>query len=231
MSSAQFGVGAYTPNEAARLLRMQSSTLKRWLYGYDYNHHGIEYQQPPLWQPQYDTEQNGQLLGFRDLVEARIVDALRKSRIGLPTIRLCIDRAKELLGDEHPFSTRAFKSDGKRIFLDITEDVSQPRLYDLRDKQQVFRDFVMPSLKGLEFGDERAERWWLEPTRKTIVVDPRRSFGQPIINRSGLLTSRVVQEVKAEGSEERVAKLYEIPIGAVRDAIRFEQSLVSRRVH
>lgn len=231
MSNAQFGVGAYTPNEAARLLRMQPATLKRWLYGYDYDHHGIECQQPPLWHPQYDSEQNGQLLGFRDLIEARIVDALRKSRIGLPTIRLCIDRAKELLGDEHPFSTRAFKSDGKRIFLDITGDVSQPRLYDLKDKQQVFRDFVMPSLKGLEFGDERAERWWLEPTRKTIVVDPRRSFGQPIINRSGLLTSRVVQEVKAEGSEERVAKLYEVPVGAVRDAMRFEQSLVSRRVH
>ena len=229
MISAQFGVGAYTPGEAARLLNMQPITLRRWLYGYDYDHHHAPGHQPPLWMPQYDAEQDGQLLGFRDLIEARIVHALRKSRIGLPTIRLCIERAKEMLGEEHPFSTRAFKSDGKRIFLEITKGVAEPRLYDLKDKQHVFRDFVLPSLHGLEFGDERAERWWLEPLRKTIVADPRRSFGQPIISKSGLLTSRVVQEVKAEGTVERVAKLYDIPVGAVRDALRFESGL--RRIH
>lgn len=231
MANAQFGVGAYTPNEAARLLLMQPVTLRRWLYGYDYENDGSPCRQPPLWQPQYDAEHDGQLLGFRDLIEARIVNSLRKSRIGLPTIRKCIDRAKELLGDEHPFSTRAFKSDGKRIFLEIVGGLEEPRLYDLKDKQQVFRDFVMPSLRGLEFGDERAERWWLEPSRKTILVDPKRSFGQPILDKSGLLTSRVLQEVKAEGSEERVAKLYAIPVGAVRDALRFEQGLISRRIH
>ena len=77
MTSAQFGVGAYTPGEAARLLNMQPITLRRWLYGYDYDHHDAPGHQPPLWMPQYDAEQDGQLLGFRDLIEARIVHALR----------------------------------------------------------------------------------------------------------------------------------------------------------
>jgi len=230
MSLLEFGVGAYTPVEAARLLHMQPVTLRRWLYGYDYDHEGEARAQPPLWRPQYDVETNGPLLGFRDLVEARIVHALRKSHIGLPTIRLCIDRAREMLGDDHPFSTRAFKSDGKRIFLEITQGLEEPRLIDLKDRQHVFRDFVLPSLKGLEFGDERVERWWLVPARKTIVADPKRSFGQPIVDKVGILTSRVVQELKAEGSVERVAKLYEVPVSAIRDAIKFERSL-TRRVH
>jgi uncharacterized protein (DUF433 family) len=230
MSIPEFGVGAYTPVEAARLLHMQPVTLRRWLYGYDYDHEGESRAQPALWQPQYDAETNGPLLGFRDLVEARIVHALRKSHIGLPTIRLCIDRAREMLGDDHPFSTRAFKSDGKRIFLEITQGLEEPRLIDLKDRQHVFRDFVLPSLKGLEFGDERVERWWLVPARKTIVADPKRSFGQPIIDKIGILSSRVVQELRAEGSVERVAKLYEVPVSAVRDAIKFERSL-ARRVH
>lgn len=230
MRGLEFGVGAYTPAEAARLLHMQPVTLRRWLYGYAYERDAESHEQPPLWKPQYDAEHDGPLLGFRDLVEARIVHALRKSRIGLPTIRLCIDRAKEMLGEDHPFSTRVFKTDGKRIFLEITKGVEEPRLVDLKDRQHVFRDFVLPSLQGLEFGDERAERWWLVPSRKTIVADPRRSFGQPIIHASGLLTSRVSQEVKAEGSIERVAKLYDIPAIAIRDALQFENSL-SRRVH
>src|SRR3546814_21112471 len=121
-----------------------------------------------------DLDQDGLLLGFRDLVEARIVHALRKSRIGLPTIRLCIDRAKVMLGEDHPFSTKAFKSDGKRIFLQITKDVEEPRLIDHKERKHVFRDFVLPSLQGLEFGDERAERWSLVPDRKTIVAAPTR---------------------------------------------------------
>src|SRR3546814_21018758 len=104
-----------------------------------------------------DLDQDGLLLGFRDLVEARIVHALRKSRIGLPTIRLCIDRAKEMLGEDHPFSTKAFKSDGKRIFLEITTGVDETRLIDLKERQHVFRPFVLPYLQGLKFGVDLAE--------------------------------------------------------------------------
>lgn len=99
MTSAGFGIGAYSPSEAAKLLQMQPKTLRRWLYGYEYDHGEGDVSQPPLWTPQYDIERDGALLGFRDLVEARIVNALRKSHIGLPTIRLCIVRAKEILGN------------------------------------------------------------------------------------------------------------------------------------
>ena len=91
------------------------------------------------------------------------------------------------------------KPDGRRIFLEITEGVDEPRLIDLKDRQHVFRAFVLPTLSGFEFGQSAVERWWLMPHRKTLVVDPDRSFGQPIIAEVGLLTSRAAQEVKAEG--------------------------------
>jgi uncharacterized protein (DUF433 family) len=228
--SYHFGVGAYTPVEAAKLLNMRSATLRRWLYGYSFESDAGLTIQPSLWQTQYDAHDTGELLGFRDLVEARIVVALRKCGIGLQTIRVCLDRAREVLGEEHPFSTTAFKSYGRKIFLEITRDIEEPKLYDLKDRQHVFRDFVLPSLVGLEFGDERAERWWLLPDRKTIVADPDRSFGQPILNEIGLLTSRVVEEVKAEGSARRVARLYGVPVTSINDALKFEESL-SRRVN
>lgn len=229
MSGVGFGVGAYSPIEAARLLHMQPVTLRRWLYGYDYDHGDGDVHQPPLWKPQYDLERDGQLLGFRDLVEARIIHALRKSRIGLPTIRVCIERAKEILGQGHPFSTQAFKTDGKQIFLEITEGVDEPRLINLRSRQHVFRSVVLPSLSGIEFGEAGAKRWWLMHGRRTIVADPERSFGQPIIAARGVLTSRVAQDVKAEGSVDRVAKLYEVPVRSVNDALAFQRGLSMRK--
>jgi uncharacterized protein (DUF433 family) len=229
MKAAVFGVGAYTLPEAAQLLRMQPVTLRRWFYGYKYDHGDGWVKQPPLWSTQYDSEEDGQLLGFRDLIEARIVRALRNSRIGLPTIRTCINRAREILGDRHPFSTTAFKTDGRKIFLEITADADEPALIDLKERQHVFRNFVLPSLSGLEFGDTAAERWWLMGSRKTLVADPERSFGQPIVAKIGLLTSRVVQEVRAEGSPERVAKLYGAPLRAIEDALEFERQQPLRR--
>src|SRR3546814_13510436 len=48
MSGSEFGIGAFTPTEAAKLLHMQAVTLRRWLCGYDYDREDGVHQQPPL---------------------------------------------------------------------------------------------------------------------------------------------------------------------------------------
>lgn len=231
MNHGAFGLGIYTAPEAAGLIGMNAKTLRRWLLGYDYQRDGEVAAQPPLWSPQYVPDEGDVLLGFRDLVEARIINALRARGIGLPTIRLCLDRARQIVGDLRPLSTRQFKTDGRSIFLEITEGVDEPQLVDLKRRQGVFRRVVEPSLAGLEFGADAAERWWLLPTKRTIVADPLHSFGQPTVAGHGITTARVAQAVKAEGSAARVAKLYELNPSAVRDALAFEQRRGSRLAH
>src|SRR3546814_19014332 len=76
MSGSEFGIGAYTPTEAAKLLHMQAVTLRRWLCGYDYDREDGVHQQPPLWRAQYEAHKGGLLLGFRDLVEAKNVNVI-----------------------------------------------------------------------------------------------------------------------------------------------------------
>ena len=72
MSTAAYGIGAYSLAEAGRLLGVSPVTIRRWLFGYSYDHHGPRTNQQPLWQPQYGADQDEPLLGFRDLIEARI---------------------------------------------------------------------------------------------------------------------------------------------------------------
>lgn len=224
MEEAEFGIGVYTAPEAARMVGMQTATLRRWLAGYA--HEGQVEQ--ALWRPQYADTGDGMFLGFRDLIEARIVNALREKRIGLQTIRRCIERARKIVGDERPFSTREFKTDGKTIFLEITRDIEDPEFIDLRKSQGVFKSVVAPSLQDLEFGPNGAERWWLLHGKKTIVADPARSFGQPILHEYGIPTARIVQIVEAEGSVERAAKVYEIKPRILRDALDYEESIRTR---
>lgn len=226
MERAAFGIGAYTVPEAARIVGMTPLRLRRWLLGYD--HDGKR--EAALWNPQYDPEdEDGMILGFRDLVEARIVNALRKKGIGLPTIRTCMDRARTIIGQDRPFSTSQFKTDGKTIFLEITRDLAEPQLVDLKMRQGVFSRVVTPSLADLDFGPGGAERWWLLHGKRSIVADPERSFGQPIVAAHGVTTARLAQAVHAEGSVARAAQLFEIKPRLVRDALAYENTLGMRR--
>ncbi len=170
-------------------------------------------------------DNEGLLLGFRDLVEARIVNALRAKGFGLPTIRICIDRARALIADERPFSTQQFRTDGKTILLEITRGLDEPELIDLRRRLGVFNRVVAPSLADLDFECGSAARWWLLHGKKSIVADPERAFGQSIIAEHGITTARVAQAVKAEGSTERVAKLYEVKPRLLRDALPYQRQI------
>jgi uncharacterized protein (DUF433 family) len=226
MTNATFGTGIYTPPEAARMVGMRPGTLRRWLLGYEHDAKC----EAPLWQPQYDpSEDDGVLLGFRDLIEARIVNALRAKKIGLPTIRICLERARNIVGQDRPFSTSHFKTDGKTIFLEITRGLDEPQLIDLRHSQGVFNRVVAPSLADLDFGPDGAERWWLLHGKKTIVADPTRAFGQPIVAEHGIATARLAEAVEAEGSVDKVAKLYELKPRLIRDALAYEQMIELRK--
>lgn len=231
MVQTAFGIGVYTAPEAAQMVGMSPQTLRRWLRGYDHARKGeLLRHERPLWQPQYEVDEDeGVFLGFRDLVEVRIVNALRAKRIGLPTIRICIDRAREIVGQEHPFSTSQFRTDGKTIFLEITRGLDEPQLIDLKRSQGVFNRVVAPSLADLDFGPAGAERWWLLNGKKTIVADPERAFGQPIIAEAGITTARVAQAVEAEGSVAKVAQLYEIKPRLIQDALIYESQLVLKK--
>jgi uncharacterized protein (DUF433 family) len=228
MVEAAYGVGAYSLAEAGKLLGVSPTTLRRWLFGYSYDHHGPLTEQQPLWRPQYGVDQDEPLLGFRDLIEARIVKGLRSLKIGLPTIRECLRRASELVDDDHPFSTRRFKTDGRRLFLEQMDALGEGTLIDLKLRQHAFRRIVEPSFVDLDFDSEAASRWWLLPKKKTIVLDPARSFGQPIVAETGVPTARLAQAVKAEGTVERVAQLFELKPAVVRDALAFERRRIDK---
>lgn len=226
MRHENFGIGAYSPSEAARLIGTSSTSIRRWLFGYSYEHHGPKTAQPPLWQPQYGEDQEEPILGFRDLIEARMVAKLRKVGIGMPTIRLCLSTAAQIAHDPHPFSSAHFRTDGKRLFLERLSDEGGRDVIDLKTLQHAFPKVVEASFLDLDFDEEKATRWFPLAKSREVVADPERSFGQPIVDDGGVPTHRIAQAYVAEGrSVDRVAKLFEIGRKAVKDALAFEKGM------
>jgi uncharacterized protein (DUF433 family)/DNA-binding transcriptional MerR regulator len=233
------GRGVYGASEALRLINFRRQydasarsisrkTVARWLRGYNYARKGVVHHSDPLWQPDYVNDDDTIELSFRDLIELRFVKAFRDLGLSLPTIRECFTRAVEAVKDPRPFSTQKFRTDGRTIFLEITHDIHEGELLDLKRRQGVFHRIVAPSLHDLEFDAEIVARWYpLGTSRKSIVIDPARAFGRPIAAQGGVPTEVLAQAVEIEGTPERVAKLYEVPLAAVRDAVSFQQRLAA----
>jgi uncharacterized protein (DUF433 family) len=229
--------GAYSAAEGLRLLNfsrgpakarhVSRSTVARWLRGYDFETDEGGGHSEPLWRPDYSNDDDLVELSFRDLIELRFVKAFRDIGLALPTIRECYQRAADEVHDERPFSTQKFRTDGKTIFLEITEGIQEAKLVDLRRRQNVFRTIVEPSLKDLEFDASAVARWFpLGTARKSVVVDPARAFGRPVSN-SGVPTEVLARAVEIEGSPRRVSFLYNVSTAEVRDAVMFERKLAA----
>ena len=159
-------------------------------------------------------------LGFLDLMQARFVDAFRAALVPWRMIRLCAERAREVTGRDHPFSSRRFLIDGRTIFTDLVDRADEQQLLDLAKNQLAFARVIGPSLyAGLEFSvDDMPARWWPMGEKREIVIDPKRSFGHPIVSDGGVPTTVLLDAVEAEGSIAKVASLFARPQHSVRGA-------------
>jgi uncharacterized protein (DUF433 family) len=144
-----------------------------------------------------------------------------------PALRRARPRA---FRDRHPFSSLPFRTDGRTIFAEIINQAGEPQLLDLAQSQFAFARIIGPSLyAGVEFSNrDMPVRWWPLGRKTPVVIDPARSFGQPIVSTAGIPTAVLADAVAAEGSVESVARLFRLPAQSVRAAPRFEHELADR---
>jgi uncharacterized protein (DUF433 family) len=223
-------VGIYSFADAARFIGAQSRDLRRWMLGYVHKgQHGEQSFSSPLWRSQlsgFDIEG----LGFKDLIELRFVHTFRKEGVSMHLIRRTLEVAREQLSCSYPFTCKRFRTDGRRIFMELVEETGDDSLVDVVKRQNVIQKVIGPSLReGVELDvREEAARWYPLHSSKAIVFDPSRKFGQPILTDYDVPTIAIREAVHAEqGNERRVAKLFEIPLIAVRKALEFEAKVAA----
>ena len=156
------------------------------------------------------------------------MDAFLKAGVTWKTLRDARAKAHESYQIEHPFCTLRFVTDGHCIFDDKgTGD--RDGMVDLARGQRVFPTVIKPFLKELQFAKDAGtlESWWPLGKNRQVVLNPALSFGQPIVAIGNVPTEVLFNAVKAGQSPQEVAHWYEVPLQSVRDATRFEQSLLA----
>lgn len=216
------GHGVYTPREVARLIGGTSVEVLRWTRGSGPT--------PALWDGYYKEIEDTTELSFADLIELRVVKSFRRANISLQAIRFAISFAKEKFDIERPLSSLGFKTDGDEILMEAVEmDGEYVSLSKKRPGQKVFAEIVRQSLQDLEYEGSLVARW-RPHVAQGVVLDPHRFFGDPILDKYGISTSTLANELPIYGSVKHLSDIYEIPEKAIRQAIKFEEALDAQQV-
>ena len=215
--------GIFTVQEAADLVGIGSRLARAWVAGQ-------KGKQEPIIASQLGLVSGQVAISFTNLMELRFIAAFHKEGVRLEEIRRILDEAREFMNHPHPASTKAFfQTDGRKIFGVIDHTNGDIALFDLAARNYAMFPIIQSSLKkDVEFDPKgNAVLWYPRRTiAPHVIVDPRISFGRPVLKKSMIPAETLAEAVDAEGSVQSVADLYEVPVAQVREAIRFHKDLL-----
>jgi uncharacterized protein (DUF433 family) len=230
-SPLPIGTGIYGRADAARLLRVNASTLRRWVGGYTFRYktratETVERRKPPVVVSDLPTIDRKVALSFVELMELRVVKALVDREFSLQAIRVMAEIAAEHFRTTHPFASRRVYTDGQKVFAEVTRHLDRhPDVVELtRGKiaQVIAGGLFEPFLREIDFDEKTAlaDRWWPLGRDYPIVLDPEIAFGAPTIAGTSVRTSTVARMAE-HSSPEAAADAYDLQIGPVVAAVRF----------
>ncbi|NBC04557.1 MAG: DUF433 domain-containing protein [Bacteroidetes bacterium] len=210
----QLGKGIYSIPDAAAILNMPMSKVRRWVKKYWELEFLQDVGEGYTW-----GESREKAFHFLTLIEIIAVDSFREIGVSFPKIKLAHTQLSDLLNTKYPFAHAELMSDGKRIFYEMDSS-----LLEMDKKQQFsFTKLVAPYCKKIDFQDKThlAERFWPLGKDHQIVVDPHHSFGQPIIKGTNTTVETIYSMLNAGESPEFVASIYDLNLKAVEDVLSF----------
>lgn len=210
------GIGIYTISELSKILRVPYYKINRWVNKYWDGELGEEFEQKYSWKTD-----NSKAVGFHTLIEFYVF--INLSEAGVKT-REVLNAHKELsriYRTPFPFAhkevTSNIRTDGKKIFLKAKTTV-----ITLDGTKQLNLNFLDLFFRNLEFDVQNlASRFWPLGKNRNIVVDPKRKFGHPILNKTNVYPETIYNLYKGNESKEYIAYLYDLDLEQVNDAIEF----------
>ena len=216
---------AYSLTEAARYLKLPAATLRAWTLGRPYPTSKGEGRFRPVIRP---AQAKPPVLSFWNLVEAHVLRALRAEHgASIDAVRKAVDYAERKLEIEHLLLRPELRSDAGRLFLDRYGE-----LINLSASGQLAMRQVMNAyLKRITWDDSRLPVR-LHPflmgdvasAEMPIAIDPRVSFGRPVVASRGISTAAIAWRIDAGETPEDVAADYDLTTEDVERAVVYERA-------
>lgn len=210
----------YSLREAARHIQVPDSTLSYWLRGRGGN--------LPVIQP---SSTRSRAISFNQLIEAYALSSLKKEHgMNLKNIRAGVEYVQTKMGINRPFIRQRFQTDGVSLFVEhmgSTLNVSRKGQVAMKELMQAYLRRVEWDIEGF------AERLYLftrphspHPDEldqpKLVLIDPRISFGRPILTGTGIPTAIVAERHKMGEAIKSLTMDYNCSEELIEEALRYE---------
>ncbi len=231
MTASVIGRGAYEAPKVARFLRIEapdtlSSDVHRWAFGYA--RRKIKY---PGAIRLDEFSRRTRTLSFLELVELAHIAGMLTSGSSWPKVRRAMIAAAKLFPNEpHPFAHKDWFADPAGIYLRLGQERADRTLIEMGEGLQYTMEGLLKRyLRQIRFDAETglAEVWAPLGENRPVLIDPRRSFGLPVVT-SGVRTDVLAGHAAAGDRTTEIAAWYDISETEVEAAIEFEEKLRPR---
>ncbi len=212
-TDARFTDGLLNLSQAGRYLRVPQQTFHRWARGY------------PQGKPLLHVLNPGATplpVTFIALAEGHVLEALRDAGVRPQKIRPALTKLQQEFGQDYVLVASELATDGIDVLWDFSKSRAGKGLIAGDTGQHVFKEIVQDHLQYVAWDNDGFPinlvlRNW-QPSK--VVVDIRRSFGQPIFAGTGARVADVAGMMKAGEDAETVAEEFGLSINDVRTAAR-----------
>jgi uncharacterized protein (DUF433 family) len=219
---------AYPLSEAARYLKLPPATLRSWAFGRPYPTTRGPGHFRPIIRP---ASTRPPLFSFWNLVEAHVLRALRTDHgFSVANVRRAIEYAQRELGIERLLVREELCFDAGQLFLE-----QYGKLVNLSASGQLaMRQVLEAHLKRVKW-DARQFPIRLYPfvssmpadgelSSMPIAIDPRISFGRPVVISRGISTAAIAERIDAGETVEALAADYELTVDEIEQAVIYERA-------
>lgn len=210
---ARFTEGLLNLSQAGRYLRVPQQTFHRWARGY------------PSGEPLLHVVERSETrlpVTLIALAEAHVLEALREAGVRTQKIRPALNALQREFGRDYVLVAPELATDGIDVLWDFSRSSAGSGLIAGDTGQHVMKEIVQDYMTSIAFDpdgypSELVLQAW-QPSK--IVVDLRRSFGQPIFAGTGARVADIAGMIKAGEDAGTVADEFGLDINDVRTATR-----------
>jgi uncharacterized protein (DUF433 family) len=215
-STFGLGTGLYTVPDISSILGLPQSKVRRWLKDY-WNNQFTTDGRPGF----SDGSGNELVTNFYTLIEFFAFYQLRQEGVTTQKIIKAHQVLSNTFETKYPFAKSNVFTDGRHVLF--TGEVGEIIRAD-ETLQITIKEIFEPFCKKIDFNKSNlAERFFPLGKEHSIVIDPKRQFGQPVIGATNILSESVFNLFRGGESIDVIQRLYDLTGEQVNDAILYHQ--------
>jgi uncharacterized protein (DUF433 family) len=214
----QIGKGIYVTRDVANILNISYEKANRWITSLWDGKLGKQFQEKYSWKID-----DSRAISFHTLIELFVMGQFYEAGVKSKEVLLAHQEMSKAFETRFPFALKtvmegiSFDPKTKKIYWDVD---GIP--VNLNGTKQLNIPFIKLLLKRLDFDQsDMASRFWPMGKENSVVVDPHRKFGHPILDGRNIYPETLYGQYKAGESIPFIAYIFEITEKEVQDAIAF----------